>query len=402
MNYTLRLVVACWLGVNVLGVRCAQAQGTPPPPAASPTDQPMLDEETQKALDSGPRGTLAIRGIQGTKGAPPIGVCDVEINLLHRGQLVKRLNVRTDEQGQAVVADLPVGVAVRPLVRIKYDNVLYQDSADQLDPSRPATKLDIYCYKTTDAPTPWKIVSRQIALAPEGGSVTAVDTVTVENPTDKTWIGGPPGPEYPADSKDRRTVAVFTLPEGASDVTLGSGFHGWCCTAFAARTLTVQMPLMPGRAAYKLKYRVPIAPGGGGQGGSRGTASFIVASPAPTDELIISVPNDRSPVEPRSMTAVGTQAVDGRAVRLYRGEKLDAGAEAGLVITTSGPGDDNATTATLRPAREQGGASSPGETPLSRNLLIGGVGVGVIGVGAFAFYRANRRARAFQKDRGAP
>lgn len=274
----------------------------------------------QVAATAEPVGTLAVRAIQGTKGAPSVGAAEFELELFYRNKSVKQLNAMLDENGLALVSDLPVRLGVRPVVRIKYAGVLYQDAGPVMDAANPQAAMDVVVYETTGDAPPWRVQMRQLVAEPDESGVSVSETVVVENPADRTWIGGTP------DSQGRLCTIIFGLPTDATDVRLNAGFHGWCCTSFHAGNLAVQMPLMPGIATYRFSYRVP---------GNR--ADLRVESPAPTDHAMFFVPDDGRIVEPTSTRALGADTVGSRRMRLYQADAIEPAQHAGVVIAAAAP-----------------------------------------------------------------
>jgi len=292
-----------------------------PPPAHDPgAAAPMMEmpQDLQHAMAVGPKGTLAIRGIQGTQGGPAAGGDEVEVILVHRGQPVKQLKSRLDENGIAMIADIPVGVGVQPVVRIKHAGVLYQETGPMMEPATPRASMNITVYEVTDQMPQWKVLNRQVMAARVESEMDIVEVVTVENLGDRTWLGGP------ASSDGRRDTVVLGVPEEAEKFNLESGFHGWCCTAFAANSLHVQMPLMPGKMTYRFSYTVPI---------KEGRADLRVSSAAIADQTVVVVPDDGTVAETHQMQAAGTDLVQGTKVRRFKAANLAAASPAGLVLT---------------------------------------------------------------------
>lgn len=269
-------------------------------------------------LQSGPTGSLAVRGIQGTKDGPAVGETDVEIHLFHRDTFIRQVDARLDEHGVVVVQGLPVAIGIQPVVRIKYDGVVYQEVGPRMDASNRDAAIDVTVYQTTDDQPDWRIPMRHLVTEPRADGVIVSETVVVENPSDRSWLGGPPGPE------GRRTAVSVLIPAGVREVNLDSGFHGWCCTAHQERELAVQMPLMPGRTVLRFSYVVPVADG---------RAALSVAAPVPVDHMVIFVPEDGSTAEPLAVEAAGTEQMGPARVRLYQGQSIPGGQDSGVVLT---------------------------------------------------------------------
>lgn len=323
--------------------------------------------DTEKMMASGPKGSLVIRALQGTKGGPAVGACEAQLELYHRNQPIVQMNVRLDDTGMVMVRDLPVAMAVRPLVRIKHANVLYQDVGPQMDPAHPNTAVDVTVYETTDQQPAWRINARQVLIAPIDGELDVVENLEVENTSDRTWLGAP------ADAEGRRATIPLTLPEGVHNVELEGGFHGWCCTALKERALTIQMPLMPGKMAYRFAYRLPTT----------GSAADVrVSAAAPCQELVFMIPDDGSRAELVGLEAAGTQTIQDTRVLKFQARNVAASGVAGMRLTgltfPQAPAAPGAATASRRPWLN-------GSGPLYTAV---GVGVLIVGGAIYLWLRA--------------
>jgi hypothetical protein len=302
--------------IGVLAVATHLIAQPPAPPPAQPP--PLTDRDLEQAAAAGPQGTLAVRAVQGTKGAPAVGVAEIELVLYHRDQPVWQMKSALDEHGVVVIDKIPIVMNVRPVVRIKYAGVLYQDVGPPMDAQHPTASVDVTVYETTDDSPAWHVSMRHVVATRADAAYNVAETVVVENPADKTWLGAPP------DAQARRATVVLTLPENAADVHLEAGFHGWCCTAVASRDLLIQMPLMPGKATYRFSYRVPVA---------AGNVSLCVGAPAPIDHAMFMVPDDASAAEPVLTTAGASQAVGPARVRVFNATAVPAGENAGIRLS---------------------------------------------------------------------
>lgn len=277
-------------------------------PASSVTD----------LLKDGPKGMLAIRAVQGTKDGPPVRGDEVEIGLFHREALVKRLSGRLDDHGELLLGDLPVGLAITPVVQIKHAGVTYQESGSSMDATKPGANLDIIVYEVSETPPPWKVALRHMVVEPAESGFAVSETLVVENPSDRTWIGAP------ADEHNRRATIPIHLPVGASRPELVQGFHGWCCSEHADRSLTVQMPMMPGKTTFKFAYLAPVL---------EGTLDLRVSSPVEVVRLAAFVPDDGSAARAELLTQLPSDAASKQSLRMFQGDSLPAGATAGVVLT---------------------------------------------------------------------
>lgn len=281
----------------------------PPPSSAS--------SEIEAAMNMGPRGQIAVRAVQGTKGGPAIGVADVEVELFHRNQGVKKIAAKLDEHGVVMVQDVPLGLSVRPVVRIRYGAATYQDVGPQMDATHPSSSVDVTVFEMTDDEPAWKITNRTLAIAPIPGELDVVESIEVENPADRTWMGAP------ADAQGRRATVSLTLPAGARNVGLEFGFHGWCCTSIKDNRLIVQMPLMPGKAPFRFTYRIDTP---------NGSSDVRVSNPVSCAQLEFLIPEGGAKVQSSGLSDGGTRTVGGTLVRAFKAEAVAPGTTIGLSL----------------------------------------------------------------------
>lgn len=287
---------------------------------ASAQEPPPVNPE--QVLEQGPKGMLAIRAIQGTKGGPAVGGEEVEVILFHRDMPVKQIKGNLDEQGVLLVGDLPVGIGIRPLVRIKHAGVLYQDAAPLMDAEKPGANLDITVYEVTETMPAWKVVMRHVQAEKTEGGVNVSETVVAENPSDQTWMGAPP------DAQNRRATVTLDLPPGARDVQLIQGFHGWCCSAYSGTKLSIQMPFMPGKMTYKFAYDVPA---------NEGAIDLRVSAPAAVGHVAFFVPATGMSMEGTLVAEGGSEMMGSQLVKMFQSDGIAAGDRVGVVLTSLAP-----------------------------------------------------------------
>ena len=311
LNHLLVALLACsW-------APAAQGQATGPSPADKfplPLPDPSSAEPDLAAVA---RGSLAVQAIQGTPGGPAIGAAKVEVQLVHRGMLVDTLEAMLDEHGVVMIEDLPVGMGVQPIVQVHYAGVTYQQAGAMMDTAHREQKVRVLCYEVTDEAPDWKVTMRHVMLsrAPEGLRVT--ELLRLENPADRTWLGTPA-----ADGS--RTTTVLTLPQGAQDVSLGRGFHDWCCSTLADGRLINHLPLMP--ETTELNFSYIIQP-------EEGSVAIDVVAPASVDSMMVIVPEDMTMEAVQGLEAGGTQTMGSTTVRYYVAGGLAAGEVASLSVS---------------------------------------------------------------------
>ncbi|MBS0196179.1 MAG: hypothetical protein JSR77_05420 [Planctomycetes bacterium] len=338
------------------------------PPGAVQDDDGLDPAAIEHLMAVGAKGTLAIRAIQGTSGAPPASGDEVELILVHRNQPIKQIKSRLDENGIAMIGDVPIAIEVVPVVRIKHAGVLYQENGPAMNPQTPRASMNITVYEVTDDQPKWKVVARQVMAARLPAEMDVVELVTVENLGDKTWLGKPPN------EQGRRDTVTLGLPERADNFNLEAGFHGWCCTAYDDNQLHIQMPLMPGRMTYKFSYTVPIVDG---------RADLKVSAPVATDLATFVVPDDGTQLDTGTLQAAGSETVQGTKLRRFNGNAVASGQSAGLMLVG------------LTPPAAPAAAAPPPAPPVSTPWMIAGGAAVVVAAGGFVVWRKAQRRPGF-------
>ena len=305
--------------ISLLACAAGAAQELPPPagqpaPPAGATDPALVDQ----ILAEAPKGRLAIQAVQGSAGADPVGAVDVQVELYHNNRPLKQMTATLDENGVVVLEDVPIVLGVRPVVKIEYAGVTYLEIGDPLDAENPEGVVNVTVYQTTDDRPQWDVAMRHVRAEPTPDGAFVGETLVIENPADRTWLGDPP------DAQDRRSTVRVKLPAGARDVQLTSGFHGWCCTTLEGDELAVQMPLMPGQTTFQYSYMVPP---------HEGHADLVVTAPAPMKTAVFFVPAS-GVVEPVGMQEAEAPPMgDAPQMRMFQAQDVASGQEMGVVLT---------------------------------------------------------------------
>jgi MYXO-CTERM domain-containing protein len=277
----------------------------------------------EQVLQNAPKGKLSIKAVLASGGATtPVPGVEAHVHLFHDNRAFKEYKVLLDEHGAATLEDLPVVMGVVPLVRVEYKGLTYQEAGPPMDAANREDSVEVKVYDTTEEAPAWRILMRHVMAKPSATGVAVTEMVIVENPTDKTWLG-----KNPPDDKGNRPTVELTLPQGATDVTLESGFHGWCCTTYEGHELHIKMPMMPGQARFRFSYSVPAA---------QGASLITVASPVTVDHMMFLLPDDGTHISPAPDAADMAAMVSdegGVKARMYQCDALRPGQAAGLLVS---------------------------------------------------------------------
>jgi hypothetical protein len=274
---------------------------------------PAIEQPRQQQTS----GTLAVRARQGTPGAAAIGPVPIEIELYHRGNHINTIDAHLDEHGVALIEQIPVAMGLQPLIKIAYSGVTYQKVGEVMDPSRPYQMVEVVCYELTEEAPPWSVSMRHVmvSLAPDGVEVTEV--MVLNNPTQQTWVGKRGG-------EGKAVTTEFMLPDGALSVSLGNGFHDWCCSTLGKDRISNHLPLTPGATEMIYGYFLPAKKGG---------VTLDIATKAKVDHLMLIVPDSLTTSSTTGLSAGATDKMGESTVRFYSSASLNPGQPARIVLT---------------------------------------------------------------------
>lgn len=275
-----------------------------------------LPDETIGQLPSAV-GRLAIQAIQGTPDAEPIRNSKVTIELYHRKQLYNTIEVQLDEFGVVVIDDLPLEMSTQPVVQVFHDEMMYQRIGTVMDAANPNQTIKVTCYDATDEQPPWTISMRHVMVDSSAEGLLVKEVIVIENPDDRTWLGT-------KTKDDKRVTTYFMIPTNAKNITLGKGFHDWCCTEFSGGKLINHLPLMPDTTEINFSYVVPI---------ENSAAEIGFAAPVRVDHLMVVVPVEMVAEKTTGLELGGTEQIGERSVSYYKASNQQEGAVASISLT---------------------------------------------------------------------
>lgn len=304
---------------------------------------PMADSSGQRGeAGQGRTGKLAIKAVQGTPDGPAIIDAPVEVQLYHRGMMIETINTKLDEYGIVMIEDLPLAMDIQPVVLISHADLTYQKVGAIMDRANPEQTVEVTCYELTDEQPLWKIRMRHVMLspAPDGSDgLHVTEVMMVENLGDRTWAGSVRA------GLERPVTTAFTLPDGAMGVSLGRGFHDWCCTTLdeqpgrtnsTRHALLNHLPIMPGATEMIFSYILPTR---------RGAATIDITAPnAPggVDQVMVLVPDNLQATSVVGLEVGGSDRMGQMPVTRYMAAGVSPGETMSLTLTGLSSSADSA------------------------------------------------------------
>jgi len=341
-----------------------QPAGTPQLPKGHPDISKLRAASTQPTA-----GTLKVRAVQGTAGAPPAGADPIIVEVYGNDQLIGKLDIKLDDDGTTTIDNIPTGPGYQVLARVTHAGVEFDGV---IEANNRSLQLSVPVFESTETRPDWNVQMRHLIVQPADDGVQVMEVIAISNPSDRAWLGEKPA----ADGK--RMVFTVPLPADATKVQLAGGFHE-CCTKVENGRITNTMPLVPGVTQYQFSYVVPVK-----NGSADITATFAV----PVKSMMVLVP------EGTSASAIGLEGpktvnMGNGNTQYFKGADLPANKEVKLTVKSNGTGTVGSTTRTGAGARDDFDTAAAVKA-------VGGVGLLLVFLlgGAFMFMKSPRQVRS--------
>ncbi len=350
-----------------------------------PINQPTQPE--QQPADSATAeleyGSIAIRAIQGTEGAAPIGVLPIQVDLVSNNTIIRTIDTSLDEFGVAVLTNLPVEQGIFPIVRIDYGDVKYQQFGTMMDANNAQQRIEMVCYETTETQPNLNTVLRQVMIIASGHGIKVTEIVVVNNPTTRTWIGsgtGKPG-------MDTRTTIQFTLPEQADNISMANGGRLGSATVESTSIIN-HMPLVPRESEFSYGYSIHSDP--------QGNINLVIPQNAKVDALMVVVPQSMKVGALTGLEFGGNNQIADTPVRYYQALDLLPGQSTAIALSGFEHSEGEAASAMGKTATP--GANSSANSGSNNFKLIAGIGIAILVLGGIAFIIARAKSGGPMED----
>jgi len=330
-------------------------------PKATAPMQAMQPGTTQPAMF----GTLIVRAVQGTTGGPAIGELPAVVELLMGDQVIDKKELKLAADGTLRLDNIPLSMNITPVVKVTYNGVEFTGQGGVMDGSRAEQQLQVPVFESTETAPAWTVKMQHVMLEPSVDGVRVMEMLAVENPTDRAWVGTPPGTD------GKRSTLAFALPAGAKDVSFGGALHD-CCTTVDEGKVFDSMALVPGVSQYRIGYTLPV---------NDGKASLAFTTIAPIKHLMVFVPDDGSTVKADGIGDGGVADMGGGKTRFYRATDVAAGTAVKLSLSGITARATATAAATGTPAGAQAAAVNAGSSAQTAKLVAGAGGLAIFVVG---------------------
>ncbi|HTW95213.1 MAG TPA: hypothetical protein VMD30_10490 [Tepidisphaeraceae bacterium] len=374
------------LGVAALGATPDPTAPTCPYGGVSPATQPVVQSnsgECPVASTSGTQatGTIDLRVLQGTAGAPKIASDMVTLSLVSDGQVIDQAKVKLAPDGTLEVKGLPVSPQVEMTASIDHGGATFTATSDALDPQHAQQKLDLTVYETSTAAPAWSVTMRHIITQPSRDGVDVTEMLLIHNPSDHAWIGK-------ADASGQKQTIVLPLPPGASGVKVGGDLTDAGASIDAANIL-VHQAVLPGDCRYEIQYHIAAA---------AGVAQLLVTAPAQVQHVLVFVPNDGTSVSTTGLTALDASELGDMAnrMRAFMATSLSAGQTVTIKfanLSQAAISTEAAPVQSVAPADAPGASAGDSAAFPAKTVSVVGAAVILLGGGSVLLHKTPRRAK---------
>ena len=271
---------------------------------------------------------------------------------------------RSDANGIFQFKDVDTNPSNIYLVATQYKGATYSGNIS-FKQGETNVGIDLSVYETTEENVGLKISNASLIIAgfdEVDNKVIAMEVVSLLNPSEKTYIPNPRGPQGPMG------LPRFSLPPGATDLTVHEGIDQ-AQVIQVDRGFGVMSPILPGPTEIIYAYRFPYE-------GSSVSVSKSLSMGA--DEYLVLVQKGPWSVSSPQLTAQGAVNIGGKEYYQLGGQNLGSGSN--LVIDITGIP-----------------APGPLEKTVSSVPMIAWLGIAVMAGVAAALYLFSLRGRRSMK-----
>jgi hypothetical protein len=370
---------------------------TPPLPAGHPKVPGANDAKpslpaghptvTPTTVQPGGKGLIAIKVVQGTKGAPAVGADALKIDYYSKeGEILATSEGKLSDKGEVTVRDVPLDVPVQPLVTVTHGGVAYRTPGSVMDAKAPEQEMELVVYEATDQEPAWEIRMRHVIIEPAPSGLGVTEMLSVFNPADRSWTGK-------AGAAKKAVTLAIVLPAGATEVKAGTAPND--VGTFEEGRVSYSAAMAPGATEFQIHYVLPA---------KNDAAEVTLVAPAATASLFVFLPDDGTTVTTTELKKVETKpGMKLRAnSRFYTAAPQKAGRRISFTVAglsaakpsaAATPANEDDAEATNEPAQSPAIKPEGSDVPTVVKVVAGAGAVVIVATGvAFIFFKSPKPA----------
>ncbi len=255
--------------------------------------------------------------LDGTKNNTPIVGQTVTLQLAQGETAQDFATATTDAQGAYSFDHLRTDKTISYAVYIRYQGAQYVSNVVSLD-SKSVQQVNLTVYEATTSTAKVAVVQTSILLhEPDAqiGMITVSELFFFKNLDTSTYVGSLDA------SHGKPNALLFSLPTGARNVSLSSGFDGYKVIQ-VDRGFATDAALPPGDSQFAFSFEVPY---------TASSYDFAYTVMYPTVQLSVMVPPDIHATA-STLTSQGVITADQHPYHLFKASQLLAKQEAHLQL----------------------------------------------------------------------
>jgi len=195
-------------------------------------------------------GSISGVVVNASRDQAPVSNAEIVLRVKLEGQFVIAAEGVADDEGRFLFDNLPVSADYIYLPGANRNGVHYPGSRVRLTAETPHARVKLPVHDTVAEPNPLVLRRHDIILQPEPDALRVTETLLIENPSDRTYVG------KPAQSDGRAATLRLSIPADFRRTTFSNEFYGRQFTVFDGRLVT-DIPWTPGVRELAFTYVLP-------------------------------------------------------------------------------------------------------------------------------------------------
>ncbi len=195
-------------------------------------------------------GSIAGVVVNASRDGAPVGGAEVVLRVKLEGQFVTAAEVRADAQGRFEFSGIPATDEYVYLPGANLAGIHYPGPRVRLSARQPRARVSLPVHEAVADPNPLVLRRHEITLQPQTDSLKVRETLLIDNPSLRTYVG------RPAREGGRAATLRLSIAPDFRRTTFDQEFFGRQFTLIDDRLVT-DVPWTPGQRELSFTYVVP-------------------------------------------------------------------------------------------------------------------------------------------------
>lgn len=195
-------------------------------------------------------GSISGVVVNASQDGLPVSGAEVVLRVKLEGQFVTAAEGTADEQGRFEFPDIPADTEYIYLPGANRAGIHYPGPRVRLSAQTPHARIKLPVHDTVSQPSPLVVRRHDITLQPETDALRVTETLLIENPSSRTYVG------QPAHEGGRAATLRLFIPSDFRRTTFHKEFYGRQFALIDGRLVT-DVPWTPGQRELAFTYVLP-------------------------------------------------------------------------------------------------------------------------------------------------